>query len=450
MLKRLKHVVRETKYGGQVIVLNTGAVIGPEEEAMLQALHSRSVGGLFDHLTILAKKGAKKFMASFYVGYGHKSIGDCGTATIFIEGVSMLVAKAIQDWPLYSGQEASTRYIDFANQRFIDIVGNFWSRSVHEAWRDAYVRYLPVMVKHFKKRFPFQDGWDRADYEKAIKARAFDVVRGLLPAGASTNLAWHTNLRQAADHIEWLRHHLLDEVRDVAEKMEDALREAFPSSFTLKRYDATESYHAVWMRHNYYGDATIHPDFAFNADGIDWKLTESILPAMHNRPPKTELPKEVAFCGTVRFEFLLCFGSFRDIQRHRAVTQRMPLLTTNFGFEQWYIDEMPREIRSEVLKLIEYQRDAVERLNLSPEEAQYFHPMGYRTPNALVGDLRALVYLVELRSTRSVHPTLRRRARQMAEVLMDEFGKYELALHLDDDPEAFDVKRGKHDIVMKK
>ena len=72
MLKRLKHVVRDTKYGGQVIVLNTGAVIGPEEEAMLQALHSRSVGGLMEHLAVLAKKGAKKFMAIFYVGFGHK------------------------------------------------------------------------------------------------------------------------------------------------------------------------------------------------------------------------------------------------------------------------------------------------------------------------------------------------------------------------------------------
>ena len=35
----------------------------------------------------------------------------------------MLVAKAIQDWPLYSGQESSTRYIDFQVQPFKNIIG---------------------------------------------------------------------------------------------------------------------------------------------------------------------------------------------------------------------------------------------------------------------------------------------------------------------------------------
>ncbi|MFZ3020030.1 MAG: FAD-dependent thymidylate synthase [Minisyncoccia bacterium] len=450
MLKRLKHVVRETNYGGQIIVLNTGAIIGPEEDAMLQALHSRSVGGLLGHLKVLAKTGAKKFMASFYIGYGHKSIGDCGTATIFIEGVSMLAAKAIQHWPLYSGQEASTRYIDFAKQKFIDVFGYQSTTRILERWRAAYLKYLPIMVEHFKKRFPFQDGWDSNDYKKAINARAFDVVRGLLPAGASTNLAWHTNLRQAADHIEWLRHHPLDEVRDIAEKMEQALKEAFPSSFSSKRYEATEGYHASWMRQHCYSTADFHPDFDYSTECVDWEMVESLLPTMSRRPPKTELPREVAFCGTVRFQFLLDFGSFRDIQRQRAVTQLMPLLTSDFGFEQWYIDEMPREIRDEVLELIQSQREELEELNLAPEYAQYFHPMGYRIPNALIGDLHALVYLVELRNTRFVHPTLRRRARQMAEALAIEFGHYGLTVDLDKNPDAFDVKRGKHDIVLKK
>ena len=74
-----------------------------------------------DDLKILEEKGADDFMSKFYVGYGHKSIGDCGSCTIFIEGVSMLAAKAIQDSKLYNGQEASTRYIDFSNQKMINI-----------------------------------------------------------------------------------------------------------------------------------------------------------------------------------------------------------------------------------------------------------------------------------------------------------------------------------------
>ncbi|KKQ47386.1 MAG: Alternative thymidylate synthase-like protein [Candidatus Moranbacteria bacterium GW2011_GWD2_37_9] len=113
-----KHTVRSLDNEGFVLVLNNEAKIDGQAEAMLQALHSRSTGGIKKHLQVLEEKGADNFMERFYVGYGHKSIGDCGSATVFVEGVSMLAAKAIQDWRLYSGQEASTRYVDFSNQKF--------------------------------------------------------------------------------------------------------------------------------------------------------------------------------------------------------------------------------------------------------------------------------------------------------------------------------------------
>src|SRR6185369_8011003 len=90
--------------------------LSPEPGAMVQALYSRDPRSVKDHLIQVREKGAEKFMANFYVGYGHKSIGDCGTTSIFVENVSMLVAKAVQDWPLYSGQEASTRYLDMGAQ----------------------------------------------------------------------------------------------------------------------------------------------------------------------------------------------------------------------------------------------------------------------------------------------------------------------------------------------
>jgi len=109
--------------GADIFVLDTGAVIDAEAEAMLQALHSRSLGGLLEHLVTLMKKGAKGFIKIFYVGYGHKSIGDCGSLTVFIENVSMLVTKAVQDFMLYSGQEGSSRFIDFAKQPFINSFG---------------------------------------------------------------------------------------------------------------------------------------------------------------------------------------------------------------------------------------------------------------------------------------------------------------------------------------
>ena len=56
-LSDLKHTTVDIEGGGEVIVLDTGAVIDAEAEAMLQALHSRSTGGFRNHLKVLAEKG---------------------------------------------------------------------------------------------------------------------------------------------------------------------------------------------------------------------------------------------------------------------------------------------------------------------------------------------------------------------------------------------------------
>ena len=75
--------------------------------------------------------------------------------------------------------------------------------------------------------------------------------------------------------------------------------------------------------------------------------------------------------------------------------------------------------------------------------------MGYRTSNRLTGNIPALVYLVELRATRFVHPTLRKKAKMMADALSELFGKFGLVIHLDKEIDRFDIKRGEHDIVLK-
>jgi thymidylate synthase ThyX len=98
------------------------------------------------------------------------------------------------------------------------------------------------VINNLKERFPKDNNADEKIYEKAIKARAFDILRGFLPAGATTNLAWTTNLRQAADKITLLRHHPLEEVKNTAIAIDQALKEAYPSSFGHKLYDDTENY----------------------------------------------------------------------------------------------------------------------------------------------------------------------------------------------------------------
>ena len=446
-IDNLRHTQVDIKGGGKVIVLDTGAVIGPESAAMLQALHSRSIGGLESHLKILSERGAENFMKNFYVGYGHKSIGDCGTASLFVEGISMLAAKAIQDWPLYSGQESSTRYIDYQIQPFKNPIGTKEGEEVLEAWREFYKESLETVKEYVKGQHPIAEGEKQNIYDKAIAARAFDILRGMLPAGATTNLAWHTNLRQAADKILTLRNHPLPEVKNVAEAIEQALIGAFPNSFGHKRYEETENYNKFWMENGYYFHDKNCPEFKIANNSINPELLPKEI--ISKRPPKTELPKYLAEAGTIQLEFLLDFGSFRDLQRHRSVTQRMPLLTTELGFENWYLSELPEEVRAKAEKFLKVQEEKINRLDISKEERQYYIPMGYKISNRLTGNLPALVYLAELRATRFVHNTLRYKAKKLADTLSELFGKYGFVMHLDEEIDRFDIKRGEQDIILK-
>jgi len=449
-LDELKHIRRSLPGNGHVVVLDTGALINPEANAMLQALHSRSIGGIDSHLEKLRKSGPEKFMSMFYIGYGHKSIGDCGSVTIFIEGVSMLVAKAVQDTRLYNGQESSTRYLDFATQPFGNPAGSENGRELLESLRAFYLKGLEVMKAALPAHHPRQADEKENDWTKAINARAFDVMRSMLPAGAATNLAWHTTMRHALDHLCRLRNHPLQEVRAVAQTTLEALEEMHSSSFKQETFDTTESYVSSWMKNSYYYDpAYCPPEVALLRDRVDHGLLQEHREILEKRPLKTELPKFLAECGEAQFAFLLDFGSFRDIQRHRAVSQRMPLLSDKWGFGAWYLEQMPPELRAETEKFLAQYMQRVRALGLTSLELQYYVPMGYQVACKVTGDLPALAYLVELRSGISVHPTLRKVAQDIGRILIECYGTDGLKLHLDLSPDRFNYARGLQDIVEK-
>ncbi len=456
----LSHHYQPLSGGGEVLVLNTGAKIDPESQAMLAALHSRSPGGIRGHLKTLEKKGAENFMSSFYVGYGHKSIGDNGAVTVFIEGVSMLAAKAVQDFALYNGQEVSTRYVDFTNQRFVDPLGTPESHTILERMRTFYLKGLDRLIEILPGRFPRNEGESETVYTKAIKAYAFDVMRGFLPAGASTNLAWFGELRQFADQLPRLRHHPLQEVREIGEAVERALVGAHPSSFThtrtgahaptLVRYEESERYYEEMQREFAYEYACQWPAKPELTNHLIRVRLPGYRTAMETRPPKTELPPQIRECGLLEVKFLLDFGSFRDLQRQRSVYIPMPLLTDEFGMEPWYFEELPKDLRQEAEDLLEdiseilvCRRDTIDTLG------QYYIPMGYRVPIQMMGDLRAFVYVVELRASGTVHPTLRQRMHETADLMLAELKSSGLRLHLNPEPARFDINRGTHDIVEK-
>ena len=442
--------VGDPNEGPFVLVLNDGALITAEDRAMLQALYSRSPASVLNQLEKLAQSGSGKFMESFYVGYGHKSIGDCGHTTIFIENVSMLVAKAIQDSMLYDGQEVSTRYIDFTTQPFVDPL-EIKGDNPQDKLRAFYVKALPKLKEYLKSKYPLGEGEKESVYEKAIAARAFDILRGFLPAGAQTCLAWTTNLRQAADRLVQLQVHPLHEVRNVAEMILEALKKAHPHSFNHKVYEASETYRSYYMQNGYYFEPLFfEKGIKLTHNSLDQDLLLLWKNLLQSRPQRTELPKFLGEIGTLQFEFTLDFGSFRDIARQRAVIQRMPLLTVRHGFHEWYLNELPEELFLEACTLLQETKEwwwsQLHKKHNITTQLQYYLPMGYRVPCRIVGDIPALVYLIELRSGATVHATLRELAQEMG-AMVESLG---IPLYVDrTESGRFDLKRGTQDIVQK-
>lgn len=441
----------------KVILVCPKTTIGPQELAMIQSLYSRDPSSILSHLLGVAEKGADKFMASFYVNYGHKSIGDCGNILLAFEGVSMLAAKAIQDSQLYNGQEASTRYMDFSENEFLVSVGArlIGTREIQESWREFYSRNSPIVFEYLKQVNPYKNypNEKEVDWNKTLKARTFDIMRGFLPAGAATFLSWWTSISHASDHLSWLRCHVLREVREIAQVTEELLKEVYPSSFNRQIYSEREKYKKEWYEKEYYLDHTN----GFKCDVVirDHELLKSYRQFIFDRPRGVELPWQIGEAIDITWVDMIDFGSFRDLQRHRAVIQRHGLITENFGIHEWYMENLPVEVAEEAKNLLEYQIQQINFLQLSKTDKQYLLPMGMKIPTRITGSLSKIMYLIELRSQSTVHPTLHANAVNLAEHVQFELAKHlgcrrqEIPMYINENVGELNLKRGTQDIVKK-
>lgn len=436
-------------------------VPNPEDVAMLQALYSRSAASVRVHIDKVRAGGSSKFTESYVVGFNHKSIADCGSTTIFIEGVSMLAAKAIQDWPLYSGQETSTRYVDMANQPTIDVLdgwGGIGSMPKHtqpiiERWMNFYRANQERVANIVRERYPRRPDEDPKKYDYAVKARRFDILRGFLPAGITTQLSWHTNLRQAGDHLNLLSEHPSVEVRCIAHEVQKALHEKYPDSGfdkylpTVTGVTGGDDERWRWssnvaQQFSYQNEAVPLLTFASSIAHTDLRPYHEMLDA---RPRGCALPHFLTDLGQLSFGFDLDFGSFRDLQRHRNGVCRMPMLTTTRGFEPWYLEQLDEELRAEASALVEEQAAAINRLTHDQVARQYYIAMGFRVPCRVTFGLPAAVYVMELRSNKTIHATLRRVVHEkMIAPFVSEYP--EVKLHVDMDPDDWTVRRGAHTI----
>lgn len=444
-----------------ITVLREGVDRDAEEDvAMSMAMYSRSPRSIEAHIASVNQRGSENFMNKFYCGYGHDSIGDCAEAALYIEGVSMLMAKIIQNNPLYRGQEGSTRFMPFDKANFLVPGENPVGRAYVEKLRAFYMKARPVMVAKFAQEngvdmnaVPEVDpvtkklteaGAALAAAQNAVNAKAFDVVRGFLPYGASTNVAVAMTVRTLRDHRRWIEAIDLTEAQEVAAAMLEALRDRYPNSFNQGEEPETTK---AWRRkvarisveHEYAQIELASSEVTCSV--YDQRCPEGLEGVLEGGLP----PHLGVHLPVLEASFLIDIGSYRDGQRQQSVSKNFPIATTKLGIAPWYLEQLDESLRAEASELLAEAKQA-EAAFSNVLEAQYVIPMAYRVNFTMRGNLDKFDYILDLRTKNTVHPTLRAVMRQLARKLNSELP---VELRYLDEEDKFDVRRGKQTITEK-
>ncbi len=422
---------------------------------------------------MVATQKAQNFYDRILDGYGDDSIGELGGAHIAIENISMLAAKVVEDSRIGgSPLEKSTRYIYFDQK--VDGSYLFYREPVlmTSAYRDLYLdtcvhlfdtysKLIPPLTARIEQGFSKDPTISKGAYTAALRAKVLDCLRGLLPASALTNMGLFGNGRFYESLLQKLSCHNLAEMQEMGKKSHVELSKVIPSF--IRRADPSHKHHQAFATFL----ETMHSEIRQIADQIAVRCSPEIgqfseagvrliefdkedpakvagallfscsrgglselqnycrgLPeeeigrileagcsARENRRHKSPRALEHA---SFTFEILADFGIYRDLQRHRMLTQERQLLSCEYGYYT------PPEILNTEMEPIYVE--AMDRAKTAydtiaaglPEEAQYVVPMAYNIHWYFHVNLRSLQWLCELRSQAAGHPTYRKLAQEMA------------------------------------
>src|SRR3989344_6184341 len=230
----------------------------PEVLAYAYAMYSRSSLSIRESIVKITNEKASGFLDTFYFEYGHKSIADNAHVPIAIENVSEGVAFELEDEQQWDGQERSTRYQNFdkSNAYFIPEVvkGTPQERKYHmiaDYLLGQYSRYGTICFEALAKKFPKPEGMKDTDYERTLKARAFDVARYWLFNGIITSVGQITSARTLEEQICRMMASEYLEVVNIANDMKKSCQEKPfcpegknepPIAPTLVKYTAPNGY----------------------------------------------------------------------------------------------------------------------------------------------------------------------------------------------------------------
>jgi thymidylate synthase ThyX len=437
------------------------------------------------------KNRGEEFYNRVLLEYGDDSVAELGEAQIAIEGLSNIAVKKIEDRRIgLSYLEKSSRYVvwnkkengkyrfyrdpEIMKSRFADMYEDSCNFSF-----DIYSKNIEPMVNYVREKYPiekysFKDSADGKEkifsklknqsdiksanmiYRGSTKAKALDILRGLLPASTLTNVGITGNGRAFEYLLTVLGSSDLKEEQDLASKIKKELDTTIKSFVrraddkygkAFQRYlkDVKNKSRAVTRKeiksNPIKGSVTNLVDYESEKIAMD-KIIASI---MYEQSPSTsyqnilqqvkKISKENkikivnefiqirknrrhrpsrAFENTY-YTFDLCnnFGMFRDLHRHRTLTLERQLLTTDHGYN------IPNEI-----KILGIERDFKDCMNKTkgtfekirkkyPEQGQYVVNFGYNYPYFMKFNLREACHLIELRTVPQGHIDYRRVAQQM-------------------------------------
>jgi len=425
---------------------------------------------------------AERLYQRVFSEFGDDSVAQLGGVHLAVEDASNILTKVLERGRLMAYLEQSTRYIPYTEQRngrWRFLVPRELDGSPHraefvhtldEAFA-TYARWIDPMRAWFERRYPKAPADSDAVYRAAIRAKALDTLRGLLPAATQSNVGIYGTGQAYESLLLRMRAHPLGEVRDAADDMLRELRMVIPAFLT--RVDQAErgGRWTAYLAETRDRTAAIaerltrsHPGRAggpevtlteFDPDGEVKVVAAALYPAaaqsdedllqiarrmtpdertevlracIGERANRRHKPGRAFERTRYRFDVLADYGAFRDLQRHRLLTIEWQALTPRHGFVQPEaaiaagLDAEWRAVMARSAAL----HDRLASAGLTTA-AQYAVSMAYRVRFVMDMNAREAMHVIELRTAPAGHPAYRRVCQQMHRLVGEVAGHHALA-----------------------
>ena len=419
---------------------------------------------------------AEKLYAKVFAEYGDDSVAQLGGVHLACEGVSNVLTKVLEWGRLMAYLEQSTRYVPYT-----DRPGGRWKYYVptelegtplqarYQATLDRtfeiYARWYEPMQEHFRARFPKDPADSDAVYRAAIRAKALDTLRGLLPAAVQSNMGLFGTGQAYEALLLRMRANPVAESRAYAGLILTELRKVIPAFLTRvdqpdrgvrwTQYlaDTKTSTESVAGRLLAGVERESRPEVTltdFDPDG-EIKVVAAALYAVSDLPddqlfdvarrmsPDDRASVLRAYAGnranrrhkpgrafertTYRFDVLSDYGAFRDLQRHRLLTMEWQPLGALHGYVEPDAIETAGAHKdwTDVMEASAELHDALHAAGLSAI-APYAVSMAYRIRYYMEMNAREAMHLIELRTAPQGHPAYRRICQAMHTLIAEQAG----------------------------